>query len=996
MINAIREVVKAYPTNPKVLLGVDSTSGKFIFRELMKHEKGIINLSTESVQSFATRVVGFDYIAENIKPLVNRQELLVLYELVEPDGYFGKTLEMPGFLIALWNCICDLRISQTKSGALSEDTIGNAVKADELANILKKYRMYLTNEKLSDYTRILSKCIANKSLKVNSDTIVLLPGNLPVSNLEMKFLEQAGDRLIHLPYKVPSNFEIPSSWREKTKVVLKKQNSLLPSIETTDLFCGTCPQAEIREIIRRIVDANLQFENIAIVLANKREYLKLLTAHLELAEIPYAIGMSRSITEFRAGRLAINLCKWANDNFPADGLIAMLAQGDLKLFKSLTAKEKEDGKHEFHSSKIINLIKEANVVGGKDGYEYPLLAVGDEANKRGKPHVLKQCRRLVKLLKKIFTYFPEMTTPAELSSSLSRLLTNHTRINGPEDGKKLGILTKRLLVYGNLTNHKIPLSKGLWWLNLVIQEISVPNKFEPDGKVIVTTLNSASTNNFNRMQFFYPGLSHNAIPGKQAPRPVISDYYRHKLPQMPVAELLRQEKTGSLFSAWAILPEKANVVLSMSLSDQRGSAMSPSSPFTKVLSNKLAKNIEFSKILGTDDLPLIGQMSNKHADAIDLKEWFWQKQSNNIDNESLSLLFADIFKFWTKYEVSQRNRQLGNTEISTGLSNWEPDKWNYVNNRKKAISTSGINEMNGCKFAVFLSKVIGCMPYEKLIKDKKQDECWLDAMQRGTILHEIYEHFLKEAGWPIVEEHKELMIRVANEVIDKFRNLIPPQDQSVFLVESAAIRREALYFFELEKNNSKGQSKPISFEMSFGLTLPEGETSELGLETPEPVEFKMKNSNSVYLKGKIDRIDESPEGLTVLDYKTGSPKNYREEDGIAEHAKIQLALYKYAVTKLLKANKVDKKIISSKLYFPTNNSKGEQISFKDNNEEMILETALDGLFDFIKHGCFEPNLDCDNCNADGICPYSQLPGEDDSETKETQKQNKAQVSEGGK
>lgn len=73
------------------------------------------------------------------------------------------------------------------------------------------------------------------------------------------------------------------------------------------------------------------------------------------------------------------------------------------------------------------------------------------------------------------------------------------------------------------------------------------------------------------------------------------------------------------------------------------------------------------------------------------------------------------------------------------------------------------------------------------------------------------------------------------------------------------------------------------------------------------VEFNMKEHN---IKGFVDRIDKTPEGYVLLDYKTGVPKNMREHmyelslyaKGVEEEKGIKIA--KIGVLKLKNKNKI--------------------------------------------------------------------------------------------
>ncbi|HNV71390.1 MAG TPA: hypothetical protein PKO06_16930, partial [Candidatus Ozemobacteraceae bacterium] len=412
MIQLIREALKANRTREKVLLCAGNAYGRLLQRELLKLEPGLVNLSFTSVADYVGRTMAFMLMDKGIRVLKPGHGMLILQELIDRDGYFREAVDMPGFLIALWNCMLDLRRSGLKPEQLTAEIVGNERKAQELQILMKKFEAYLADHHLIDYAGILKLGIFERRLEQSAD-LILLPGHLPLEPLERQFLKQAENRLLHLPYHVPNSLAIPDSWhRECGRESPRIAQASIPADCNISLFAATEPQAEIREIIRRIRASNRPFEEMVIGLAQPAEYLSLLTSHLEIAGIPYVSAIAPEMNDSRPGRLALSLCDWALNGFPATGLIAMLNQGDLRLFRP-RRRRGDDGvaKAVISSQKAIHLLREGHVRGGRDGYEKPLLAVGDSANDRGHPEIRRQVRRLSRRIGELMAKFPETGTP---------------------------------------------------------------------------------------------------------------------------------------------------------------------------------------------------------------------------------------------------------------------------------------------------------------------------------------------------------------------------------------------------------------------------------------------------------------------------------------------------------------------------------------------------------------------------------------------------------
>lgn len=138
---------------------------------------------------------------------------------------------------------------------------------------------------------------------------------------------------------------------------------------------------------------------------------------------------------------------------------------------------------------------------------------------------------------------------------------------------------------------------------------------------------------------------------------------------------------------------------------------------------------------------------------------------------------------------------------------------------------------------------------------------------------------------------------------------------------------------------------PKVFELELGFTLKVGD---------------------VLVKGRIDRIDELPDGsLEIIDYKTGNPKAKLEWDD-----KRQLVLYALALEQCLPNPKPVKKLT---YYYLTTN---ETVSFEptDKDREKLTSQILDTM-DRIAKSDFaadpEP-MKCKYCDFKEICPAAKL------------------------
>ncbi|MFA5020713.1 MAG: UvrD-helicase domain-containing protein [Patescibacteria group bacterium] len=125
--------------------------------------------------------------------------------------------------------------------------------------------------------------------------------------------------------------------------------------------------------------------------------------------------------------------------------------------------------------------------------------------------------------------------------------------------------------------------------------------------------------------------------------------------------------------------------------------------------------------------------------------------------------------------------------------------------------------------------------------------------------------------------------------------------------------------------------------------------------------FTFKLNRDCILRGAIDRIDKIADGLKLVDYKTGSPK-----EKLAPEDKEQLLIYQMAAQEILKT-----KVAQLSFYYFDNNT---EVSFlgQDKEIEKLKENILATVAE-IRTGCFEAKPEkekCRWCDFKSICDFA--------------------------
>jgi len=165
----------------------------------------------------------------------------------------------------------------------------------------------------------------------------------------------------------------------------------------------------------------------------------------------------------------------------------------------------------------------------------------------------------------------------------------------------------------------------------------------------------------------------------------------------------------------------------------------------------------------------------------------------------------------------------------------------------------------------------------------------------------------------------------------------------------------------------------VSFEVGFG-----GDEDEIG-----PVSFET-GERTIRFKGRIDRIDASPDGsvVHVLDYKTGQSKPFRviDDDPVDRGRLLQLPVYALAAREAYPDAKV-----TAGYWFVTAGDTVDphRLLPLDERTEARFSEVLDAIADGIEDGIFPGNpgapdrdswVNCRRCPYDRVCPTDRDDG----------------------
>jgi ATP-dependent helicase/DNAse subunit B len=288
------------------------------------------------------------------------------------------------------------------------------------------------------------------------------------------------------------------------------------------------------------------------------------------------------------------------------------------------------------------------------------------------------------------------------------------------------------------------------------------------------------------------------------------------------------------------------------------------------------------------------------------------------------------------------------------------------------LSATKLETYAACPFNYFLAEVLGIKPLPSPEEVRR-----IQPLERGTLVHEILFHFYEAASkrypGPLRPENLEEYRKVLDEAASISFAAAEAQGWTgyplLWEIDRQSILEDLRAFLEKETQAEEGMI-PSFFEVRFG----HRSRSPRKGEVDEPLSLALEDGMGFSLRGRMDRVDFSPErdALRVIDYKTG--KLQGEEDGFCGGTTLQLPLYLLAACRTWKEADLEKSwaeycSVSRKGKFARIPFHGDGWEEKEANLKKILETISRG----ISEGTFFPyrenNQGCSLCDFRNLCEH---------------------------
>ena len=944
--------------------------------------------------------------------------------------YFGTLHPTPGVARALHRAIQSLRLAKVRSVDVTTAAFKREQKTRDIALLLGRYEIILEERNILDrpglYLFALDKIKAarqaapqGRDSKPPRGKTKTQSGDRPseraawhlcledhgLYGLEKDLVEAiAGPALVLVPRDPVAGLDRPRLWwgpgpeSAAPPISPSSDAERLPWLfdpaaappplrdGTLKSFRAVGPGNECREILRRVLAGQTRFDEVEVVHPPGPAYPAIFHLLAERARLPitYAGGISVSFTS--PGRVFSGLADWLQNDFLVADLSRLVEAGDLALLP---------GSAEDSSSSLrISLYMRRAMIGwGRERYLECLakFKAGREADLHRPPHgddqerspaeiaslrrEVEEIGRLTEAVGSFLALFPEAGGSGgegrevnfpRLCEGLRTVLETRVRLRTDLDRQALEVIASELRQAAGEGGGPAPpgtldRDDAIDRLRTLVTSLTVGSSSPLPGHLHVSGFESGGFS--GRPETFIVGLTDSAFPGPGPQDPVLLDSEREAIsPFLPTTADALKSNLYSLavllsslrgrvtlsYPAYDIMEERTQYPSSVLLQAHRLSQGNAGLDYTAL------DDLFQSESRAAGRLDPAGFLPDDEDNAFDERDWWFGRLARG--GRFLDGLDA-VRKNFPSLRCGLEAAAARSGDLLTeyeGLVRIDRDRYDPVINHDIALSASRLELLAKCPYGYFLRYILGVEPPEELELDRSR---WLDPMQRGSLIHEILCDFMSAVSGKgervDAARHAPFMEKTGDGVILKWKELVPPPSAGIFEKERKDIFEALGLFLRVEAGRDAGD-RPLLFEKRFG-----------------GVEIGLGEGRSFVLRGTIDRIDRTGPGTyRILDYKTGSYKNYEGFHSFGRGRVIQHALYALAAEEVLRREKTDPspRVTESGYYFPTRRGEGREIMAGDFDRQAFL-MLLNDILDLVAKGRFVtgPDAQCDFCDFAPVC-----------------------------
>ncbi|MDH3222875.1 MAG: PD-(D/E)XK nuclease family protein [Gemmatimonadota bacterium] len=894
-----------------------------------------------------------------------------------PHSRFGPLAEKVGFRDAVRNSVQALRLGGVHVGRLALASIDDSEKQSLVRAILGRFEHLMEDRGFCDTAGVLERATAlvtgGASPVLEGRGLFILPG-LSATGVVGAFaraLEAAGaqvlktDPVIGLPPPKGLLFDVAPP--ETALSYLHGPRQYVGDAPSIELFCAASIYDELRGVLRRALHAGARWDEVEIITPDPAAYGSALHALTSSLGIPVTFAVGLPVERTRPGRVVSEYFRWLDSGFQESVLRGLIEAGDL------VPQEPHDW---IDGPRLARALRSLRIGWGRSRYleaidrrlaSLPDLHPGryeseDRLEKRRK-RTESDLRAVRSIVAPVLGALPgggrgselPETSPSELAGGVLAVLGRVARGTDTDDTalerlrrtlerirstltRRTDFATAAVVVRGYL-EIRIPAPRA---------EGTAPWSSAP-GHLYLTDLASGGAS--GRAHTYIVGMDAGRFPGSMSEDPLLLDSERWRLARgaLPSSRDQIQERRFQFAQLLARL--RGSVTMSFPVWEpSEARALTPAPEILQAFRLREGDPgltfADLEEALGNPESRL--PMTLPPIDRDDA----WLAALSTPDGRLLRGK-ASVGRAFPRLGAGQRAMDAwgqGRADVHTGILEPGPGHPSYLDAFSATYSATGLGTLGACPRRFLFRALLKAYPPD----DPEFDpERWLDARQRGGLLHSVFEATLRRAREEGMDYDDPRFLEAAlaflSEEGERALREVPTPSRAVRDWEMNDLGDDVRSFVDMVR-----QEVPdwLALELRFGFE--------------EDAWLPLGDGRRLSVRGAVDRVDDLGTHLRVVDYKTGRDTRFGKKTGIFDGGRRLQHLIYSAVAEVL----YGKPVGSAEYHFPTRRGENTVHSYSAGEYASgsgLVRRMLEG----VQAGWFPPTDTKDDCK---FCDYREVCG----------------------
>lgn len=1011
LLASLAQVTRDHPHTRKRLLGVDVNHGRELLLALARDLGGWVGWEATTLRSLADELAFVPLHARGLRIATDVELTALVTSALERaittgavrDDFAAMTRHR-GFRTALQDSLLELRIAGVTPRELAVAAVTGS-PAQQLVPVLDAYEAVLAEAHVVDPAgvfQIALECFDDEAPHVldGVTTLVRTLSTRGVTGALVRRLIASGAVLLDVdraqrPGDDPTSSNDDTSllstqddvfprsvlgWSLATRVPGLSDTTFDAALTAVDIFAASSPGEELREVCRRVLAEGLPWDAVEIVTTDPDAYGIALDALCQQLRIGATMLKGIPLIRTRIGRALERWFVWLANGLPADVLRQALEAGEISI-----------AANDVPAHEIARELRAAKIGWGRARYDALLAHLtarhvappGDRdddassaervARFEAKAQRERALEAVIRWILLVTPLAPERGSHETVPSTTARLAA-HTlsyirelTLHSAAERQTMERLTRRLGRLAELDESPVDFASALARLQDALSDLrawpptgDARKPYRADGGLLhLTDMQHAGAS--GRLRTFVVGMDAERTSGSTKQDPLLPDVARRaigrdRLPDVNDRRQVAMERLGVALSSL-----RGRVTLSWATRGGSDGRECGPSPLVLQVFRVLGNDVQRDYVQLRDaTMPPVCAVPRAAADVsrpLDRRDIWLQAIAGAPVFLEATAMVQQAFPMLAHGLAARATADAPALSAYHGMIPFAGPLLDPTRTHAPAISPSGLETLGKCPLQWFYKYGLGmCAP-----EDPEFDgESWLDALQRGSLLHEVFEAFVRhflgnQDALRDVAASAAVMLEITTAVIARWRELEPPPSESVFDAEIVELHAATRAFLQMERDSIERGDRLRWHDVEYGF----GEES--------PASYRLTDARTIRLRGRVDRIDISAEEtLRVVDYKTGAPAHYRPNPKAGPFnggRLIQPAAYAEAVGAAMQ-----RAVTRFEYRFPTEKGGNAIVGF-DAADIANARGVVTALVDHVTSGRFLPTTDAHDCR---YCDYAPI------------------------